>query len=251
MAASNSSVATNTIIDSSNPLYLHLSDYLGMILVFKFFDGNGFGAWKRAMMIALSAKNKLGFINDTANSAKIYQLQKNLCQITQGSSDIAIYFAKMKSNCDELNAIYFLHALVPLHYINLSYWILMQNEKKKEIHTTTDFTASSASMNASSGGLVNGGTEENRRTLVCTHYKRNGHSINKCYKLIGFPKYFKFNKVKKLITHSKPCSCCYKTKVASFQLDVNDAFLHVDLDVDIYILAPPGMQLPDKQVLKL
>ncbi|XP_076957927.1 uncharacterized protein LOC143633523 [Bidens hawaiensis] len=112
------------------------------------------------MTIALSAKNKLGFINNTvtmpvnqphlaywqhfnyiviswilnilhqdicdsvlyvetaqilwnelnsrygqANGAKIYQIQKNLCQITQGSSDIATYFAKMKSNWDELNAI--------------------------------------------------------------------------------------------------------------------------------------------------
>ncbi|XP_076923686.1 uncharacterized protein LOC143585895 [Bidens hawaiensis] len=76
------------------------------------------------MAIALSAKNKLGFINNTvtmsvnqphlaywkrcndlANGAKIYHLQKNLCQITQGSNDISTYFAKMKSNWDELNAI--------------------------------------------------------------------------------------------------------------------------------------------------
>ncbi|XP_076943273.1 uncharacterized protein LOC143613465 [Bidens hawaiensis] len=112
------------------------------------------------MAIALSAKNKLGFINNTltmpeneqqlaiwqrcndmviswilktltgdisssvlyaenaqilwnelnsrygqANGAKFCQLQKNLCQMTQGSSDIATYLAKMKSNWDELNAI--------------------------------------------------------------------------------------------------------------------------------------------------
>ncbi|XP_076895426.1 uncharacterized protein LOC143548042 [Bidens hawaiensis] len=158
MAASNSSVVQNMTIDSSNPLYLHPSDHPGMILVSKFFDGAGFGVWKRAITIALSTKNKLGFINNNvimpaneshlafwrscndlviswilntlthdirdsvlydetaqillnelnsrygqANGAKIYQLQKNFCQITQGSSDT--YFAKMKSNWDELNAI--------------------------------------------------------------------------------------------------------------------------------------------------
>ncbi|XP_076885465.1 uncharacterized protein LOC143534992 [Bidens hawaiensis] len=111
-------------IDFSNPLYLHPSDHPGMILVSKFFDGTSFRAWKRAMTTALSTNNKLGFINNTltmpdneqqlaiwqrcndmTNGAKFYQLQKNLCQITQRSSDIATYFAKLKSNRDELNAI--------------------------------------------------------------------------------------------------------------------------------------------------
>uniref|UniRef100_A0A251S0A7 Putative zinc finger, CCHC-type, Gag-polypeptide of LTR copia-type n=2 Tax=Helianthus annuus TaxID=4232 RepID=A0A251S0A7_HELAN len=50
------------LIDSSNPLYLHPSDHPGLILVSKPFDGNGFGAWKRSMSIALSAKNKLSFV---------------------------------------------------------------------------------------------------------------------------------------------------------------------------------------------
>ncbi|XP_076942002.1 uncharacterized protein LOC143611727 [Bidens hawaiensis] len=47
--------------------------------------------------------NELNSRYDQANGAKFYQLQKNL--ITQGSSDIATYFAKMKSDWDELNAI--------------------------------------------------------------------------------------------------------------------------------------------------
>ncbi|XP_076906769.1 uncharacterized protein LOC143563001 [Bidens hawaiensis] len=131
-----------------------------------------------------------------ANGAKNYQLQKNLCQTTQGSIDIATYFAKMKSIWDELNAIntipsctcgvahafskrdedkrliQFLFGLnlsydmirsnilmmQPLPSINRTYGILIQDEKQKVIHTITDFIASSASMNASSGG--NGGEYE-------------------------------------------------------------------------------------------
>ncbi|XP_076934508.1 uncharacterized protein LOC143600821 [Bidens hawaiensis] len=125
------------------------------------------------MTIALSAKNKLGFINNTANGVKIYQLQKNLCHLTQGSSGIATNFAKMKSNWDELNAINTIpsctcgaaHAFAkrdedqrliqflvglnpsydmvrsniqmmqPLPSINRAYGILMQDENQKEIHT--------------------------------------------------------------------------------------------------------------------
>ncbi|XP_076933105.1 uncharacterized protein LOC143598896, partial [Bidens hawaiensis] len=141
--------------------------------------------------------NELNSRYGQANGTKIYQLKKNLCQITQGSSDIAAYFAKMKSNSDVYDMIRSnILMMQPLPSINRAYGILMQDKKQKEIHTTTDFTASSASINASSGGPVSGGTGENR-TLVCTHYKRNGHSVNKCYKLIGFPKDFKFTKGKK------------------------------------------------------
>ncbi|XP_076889165.1 uncharacterized protein LOC143539851 [Bidens hawaiensis] len=64
MEVPNTAFVQNLIIDSSNPLYLHPSDNPDMILVSKFFDGNSYGAWKLAMSIALSAKNKLGSINN-------------------------------------------------------------------------------------------------------------------------------------------------------------------------------------------
>ncbi|KAI3810564.1 hypothetical protein L1987_20183 [Smallanthus sonchifolius] len=52
-------------MDSSNPLFLHSSDHPGLLLVSKVFDGSAFGSWKCAMSIALSAKNKLGFVDVT------------------------------------------------------------------------------------------------------------------------------------------------------------------------------------------
>ncbi|KAI3515186.1 hypothetical protein L1887_13951 [Cichorium endivia] len=52
-------------IDQSDPLYLHPSDHPGLILVSTPFDGNRFGAWKRYVSIALSARNKLSFIEGT------------------------------------------------------------------------------------------------------------------------------------------------------------------------------------------
>ncbi|XP_070015350.1 uncharacterized protein [Nicotiana sylvestris] len=73
--ASASAVTTNApapaatfasgVIDSTHPYYLHPSDYPGMNLVSSAFDGKGYGGWRRAIIIALSAKNKLGFIDGT------------------------------------------------------------------------------------------------------------------------------------------------------------------------------------------
>lgn len=54
--------ANTTIIDSNHPYHLHASDAPGMTLVNTLFDGKGYQEWKRSVLIALSAKNKLDFI---------------------------------------------------------------------------------------------------------------------------------------------------------------------------------------------
>ncbi|XP_070019623.1 uncharacterized protein [Nicotiana sylvestris] len=52
-------------VDSTHLYYLHPSDSPGMILVNSVFNGKGYGGWRRAIVIGLSAKNKLGFIDGT------------------------------------------------------------------------------------------------------------------------------------------------------------------------------------------
>ncbi|KAJ0733953.1 putative transcription factor interactor and regulator CCHC(Zn) family [Helianthus annuus] len=288
MATTNST--TTNSIDPLNPLYLHPSDHPGMLLVSKSFDGIGFGAWKRAMTIALSAKNKLGFVtgeitkpndpiqqqlwqrcNDMviswilntlskeisesvlytqtvhqlwnelhdrygqANGAKLYQLQKNLCEISQGNDNIATYFTKVKSNWDELNAlsgippctcghstliakreeqqrlVQFLMGLNPaydvvrgnilmmnpLPSISQAYALLVQDEKQKEIHASGQFNLEAASMNVYNNVRTNQNAKSDVKKIVCTHCKRSGHSVDKCYRIIGFPKEFKFTKTKR------------------------------------------------------
>ncbi|XP_055814382.1 uncharacterized protein LOC129884029 [Solanum dulcamara] len=59
----NEGSTTTNVVDSSHPYYIHPSDYPGMNLVGALFDGRSYGGWRRAVIIALSAKNKLGFID--------------------------------------------------------------------------------------------------------------------------------------------------------------------------------------------
>ncbi|XP_074373755.1 uncharacterized protein LOC141714118 [Apium graveolens] len=49
-------------LDASHPLYLHPSDHPGQVLVTSALNGENFNEWKRLMSLALSAKNKLGFV---------------------------------------------------------------------------------------------------------------------------------------------------------------------------------------------
>ncbi|XP_019260560.1 PREDICTED: uncharacterized protein LOC109238538 [Nicotiana attenuata] len=49
--------------DTNHPYFLHSSDAPGMTIVNSPFDGRGFPEWRRSVLIALSTKNKLGFID--------------------------------------------------------------------------------------------------------------------------------------------------------------------------------------------
>ncbi|XP_019240950.1 PREDICTED: uncharacterized protein LOC109220939 [Nicotiana attenuata] len=50
-------------LDPSHPLYIHPSDSPGTHLVSPHFDGTGFVAWRKSMLVSLSAKNKLALID--------------------------------------------------------------------------------------------------------------------------------------------------------------------------------------------
>ena len=121
-----------------------------------------------------------------ANGAKFYQVQKEICNISQGSSDIAAYFTKIKTLWDEISdlddipvcacasadkilkreekqkLIQFLMGLNdsysvirgnilmmnPLPSIGQVYSMLTQEEKQREVQATTHFLADSASLSA-------------------------------------------------------------------------------------------------------
>ncbi|KAL5575803.1 hypothetical protein UlMin_017502 [Ulmus minor] len=66
--ASNSSSQngeSSTIEDSSSPYFLHNRDHLGVNLVTTLLNGANYHTWCRAMVMALIAKNKIGFIDGT------------------------------------------------------------------------------------------------------------------------------------------------------------------------------------------
>ncbi|WKA11562.1 hypothetical protein VitviT2T_029049 [Vitis vinifera] len=50
-------------LNLSNPYFTHHSDHPGLVLISKSLNGDNYSAWKRAMILALNSKNKLGFVN--------------------------------------------------------------------------------------------------------------------------------------------------------------------------------------------
>ncbi|GAB4854274.1 hypothetical protein Ancab_039721 [Ancistrocladus abbreviatus] len=276
----------SSMLDPMDPLFLHPSDHPGMALVSKSFDGTGYGAWKRAMLIALSAKNKIGFVDGScsrpeegasstrhwdrcndmviswilnalakeiaesvlysntarqiwveledrygqSNGAKLFQVQKELCSVAQGASDIAGYFTRIKGLWDEWTALndvsvctcgaaqhllkreqdqrllQFLMGLNenynitrgnilmmnPLPTVGQAYALLVQEERQREIRASSQvmYDAASFSTELQKGWqqYKNGGKAEVKKSsLVCNYCKKSGHTIDRCYKLHGYP----------------------------------------------------------------
>lgn len=58
-------MATRVVQDPTSVFFIHPSDSSANQLVSVKFNGQGFNNWKRSMMLTLSAKNKLGFVDGT------------------------------------------------------------------------------------------------------------------------------------------------------------------------------------------
>lgn len=62
MAGDNETQSTATILDSTNPLYMHPSESARTVLVPIAIDETGYRSWRRGVLRAFSVKNKVGFI---------------------------------------------------------------------------------------------------------------------------------------------------------------------------------------------
>ena len=51
--------------DLSNPYFTHYLDHPSLVLISKPLNGDNYSAWRRAMTLALNAKNKFGFVDGT------------------------------------------------------------------------------------------------------------------------------------------------------------------------------------------
>ncbi|GKD67504.1 cysteine-rich receptor-like protein kinase 8 [Tanacetum coccineum] len=107
-------------------LFLHQNDHLGLILISKKLVGSeNYSSWRRSMMIALNAKNKLKIItneyqeptiesplralwernNDMIISWILNTLTNEITQLKQTNCSVKMYYQKLKGLWDEVDAL--------------------------------------------------------------------------------------------------------------------------------------------------
>ncbi|KAL5547823.1 hypothetical protein UlMin_003054 [Ulmus minor] len=174
----------STTDDSNSPYYLSNGDHPGLALVSQPLIGNNYNSWSRAMTMSLIAKNKLSFVD--------------------GSDEVSTYFTKLKTLWDELRDFCPLPACdcggmkALVEYQQQEYvlqFLMGLNESYTQIRLTSSSLSDSASFAIHAGNSAYlRGKYDNRQSEkpTCSHCGYAGHTIDKCYKLHGYPPGFRF-----------------------------------------------------------
>ncbi|RVW79022.1 hypothetical protein CK203_040144 [Vitis vinifera] len=104
--------------DISNSYFTHHSDHPGLVLISKPLNGDNYSAWRRAMTLALNAKNKLDSVIyyatayevwedlrerfSQSNAPGIFEIQREIAYHRQEQLSISVYYTKLKSLWNEL-----------------------------------------------------------------------------------------------------------------------------------------------------
>ncbi|CAN6695679.1 unnamed protein product [Malus baccata var. baccata] len=230
MEDSKSIVASN---DPSSPFYVHHSDNPGMHLVSTLLTGNNYSTWSRSMRIALSAKNKFGFVNGSVKQPSDKNAtEAPLCVVYADTAhdvweDIKTRFSQDNGLWDELSS-YGRHKncscgamddrnekdeqnkvmqfLIGLDdsYAAVRGQILLVKPlpsvlKQRGITAVPQPSLEGAAM-AIQGGRGNQqsrGSQGNRKPLHCDYCDTYHHTKKTCYQLHGYPEYHRLHKKNK------------------------------------------------------
>ncbi|GJT90310.1 cysteine-rich receptor-like protein kinase 8 [Tanacetum coccineum] len=132
--STNTNTTENDEISSNHPLFLHQIDHPSLLLISKKLTGlDNYSSWKRSIMIALNAKNKMKLVNgefpeptmesnlrtiwernndmliswilNTIDGHRIFQLSHDMVQLNQEHCSIEVYYHKFKGFWDEYDAL--------------------------------------------------------------------------------------------------------------------------------------------------
>ncbi|KAL3513054.1 hypothetical protein ACH5RR_025771 [Cinchona calisaya] len=233
-------------MNPSHPYYVHHSDQPGHMLVPIKLNGANYQSWSKAMIHALTAKNKLGFIDGSLqaqsqeekptefalwnqcnslilswlthsvetdmaegvihaktayqvwsdfkdqfsqkNAPAIFQIQKSIATISQGSMSVASYYTKLKALWDELENYRDPYTCdhAKAHQEQLQEGRLMQflmglNESYKGRQLSSEPEPIAANVQNKASGI--------KITKTCDHYHRSGHTIEECRTLKYYCKF--------------------------------------------------------------
>ncbi|GJU02373.1 ribonuclease H-like domain-containing protein [Tanacetum coccineum] len=162
----NPAVTLISKLDLSHPLHLHPNDSYTLTFVsIKLKGTKNYNVWSRAMLLALEGRHKTGFIDNTCRRSHTDKV--------------------LGRQCDRVNDVLRSNILSrdPLPDAKGAYVLISSEESHRAI-----VIGSGAGPNNVPTPNNNG----NRRatsgpTLVFEHCGFNGHTIDRCFKLIGYP----------------------------------------------------------------
>lgn len=169
-----------------------------------------------------------------SNGPRIFQLKRDIMQLTQNQDTVSTYYTKLKVLWEELSN-YNLHCkcghcvcggakeieqtmsflmglnesysqirgqillMDPIPNVNRIFALVVQEERQRSISNISNtnspvaFNVQSSNFKGNSSGNDTSRNYNRNQKLVCSHCQRIGHTIDKCYRLHGFPPGHKFH----------------------------------------------------------
>ena len=75
----------------------------------------------------------------------------------------------------------------PLPFISRAFSLLLQEEQQRSIGSFASSTSAMAFVVSSSSSKSNSINKQRKEILMCTHCNLPRHTVNKCYKINGYP----------------------------------------------------------------
>ncbi|GMJ13708.1 hypothetical protein HRI_005040000 [Hibiscus trionum] len=205
--------------EGNNPYYLHQPDNPGMVLVTQPLTNDNYNTWKRSMLMASSAKNKLGFVdgsisapastsdrfnawtraNNLVNSWILNFVSKDIAaSLRYHSTAAAIWKDLEESFLMGLNESYAhvraqILLMDPFPSISKVFSWILQEENQRSISLNGSSEVTSNPVFAVQKHVPQ---HSKRSRPQCTHCHMLGHTKEKCFKLHGYPPGYSFRSQK-------------------------------------------------------
>ncbi|GJV13453.1 cysteine-rich receptor-like protein kinase 8 [Tanacetum coccineum] len=240
-------------INSPNhPLYFHPQDHPGMILISRKLTGSdNYSHWKRSMMIALSARNKIKLVNgdfeepEKTSPIRAYWERAN----DMLNSSVEVYYHKLKGLWDELDALEAPYTCTCKCVCENGKTNGERDQRKRLIQFLMGLDESYTNLRDPSRNNrpqnINQ-TQPRRSTfkvgVICGNYYKEGHTKEECYKLVGFPvghplhnKYQPPNK--RSTTFNQPSTSQSRTRAVNVTVANEDTPVEMTLPPDCSVTA--------------
>ncbi|GKC25452.1 ribonuclease H-like domain-containing protein [Tanacetum coccineum] len=186
-----------------DPLYLHPHDIGSQLITFKLEGTENYKVWSAAVELALHTRNKIGFINgkcvrdvnkgplqDQWDKCNVVVLSWLLGCVSQNLYKGQVFSKNSKDVWDELKETYNKQDGSPLPDVKSAFATLARDESHRNSHSSSKTTKAGPTAFADRPSNNN---NWNPTRTVCNHCNMSGHTIERCFELVGYPTGFKRN----------------------------------------------------------
>ncbi|XP_070020043.1 uncharacterized protein [Nicotiana sylvestris] len=136
---------------------------------------------------------------DKINGSRIYNLQREIATISQGTSSISAYHSRLKLLWDEYSALIptlpkSVLLMSPSPNVSRAYAMLINEENQRKVHMTNTPMNEVNDSTALMSSRDNSQKFKRYGNLYCEYCRIKGHTKDTCYKLVGYPPSFKGKK---------------------------------------------------------